>query len=123
MDYLSTILRYPYTDGGTGCFGHGYCTNYAIRWAGYIYAPNTGTYYFYSSSDDASAITINRQLVTNDWIWHGYGTFKVGSIYLYGGKYYHFMIEFAQGVVDAGFTIEWEGPGISRQAVNPGYVS
>jgi RHS repeat-associated protein len=53
--------------GNGGPVPGGPTDNFMVRWSGYLTVPEAGTYYFYSSSDDGSKVTINSNVVFDRW--------------------------------------------------------
>ena len=90
-------------------------TQYGFSFNGYVNVPSDGTYTFYTSSDDGSALYIDNVLtVLNDSI---HGTIeKSGVIGLKAGKHYIKGLFFQQAG-GAVFTVSYAGNGIVKQAI------
>lgn len=90
--------------------------DFSVRWVGYIKAPVTGTYTFYTQSDDGARVIIGGLIFIDYW-----GTccreFS-GKIYLEAGKLYPFVYEFREGGGGANAKyLDWEAPGLPRELV------
>ncbi len=103
-----------------------YSGNFIFDFKGFFYAPATGTYIFYITSDDTSYLYLNykaeRTYLTNfdqTTTWNT-GTKSV-SITLQAGSYTPIRIV-QENVSGTGFlTFEFEGPGIARTTDGTGY--
>lgn len=90
--------------------------NFSIRWVGYIKAPVTGLYTFYTNSDDGARVIIDG-LIFIDY-WEECCSEHSGQIYLEAGKLYPFVYEFREGGGGANAKyLDWEAPGLSRELV------
>jgi hypothetical protein len=93
---------------------------YSGRITGYIYAPYTGTYTFYLTTDDGAKLWINNTKVI-DWWEIGSKTVS-GSIYLERG-FYPIKIEHFEYIGNERLLLEWSFPGkISRQKISAEYL-
>lgn len=98
---------------------------FAIKWQGSVYAPDTGEYQFIVRTDQATRLWINdlRDPLVDAYVKSGSDTVHRGTIHLVGGRYYPLRLEFskaAQGVKDekvkerppaaASIFLEWKRP-------------
>jgi len=100
---------------------------FSIRYRGRIYVPTTGTYTFYLTSDDASYLWIGNtavatpvqtsQALINNGGPHGPDLVEA-SINLTAG-YHTLLIHYGRWYGNGVLTLEYAGPGISRQVVPP----
>ena len=93
---------------------------------GYFTPPTTGTYNFYTSSDDGSGVWIGStasdasgrttaNAVVNNGLGAGQGNIKrSGSISLVGGTQYAIRIVHEEGNGGDNLTFSWDGPGITE---------
>ncbi|MBS1659465.1 MAG: fibronectin type III domain-containing protein [Bacteroidetes bacterium] len=95
-------------------------TNYALKFAGTINIPTTGTYQFWTASDDGSNMYLGgydsaHLIVKNDFL---QGTTERGSatMNLTAGSYPIYVTYFQQGGGVA-LTASYQGPGISKQNI------
>lgn len=89
--------------------------NFQVRWTGYIYIPQSDTWTFYTQSDDGVKLTINNQLVVNNWTDHG-STEDSGNLVLSEG-YYPIAFEFYEKGGSAVAKLSWSRSGLSKQIV------
>ncbi|HEX8522538.1 MAG TPA: PA14 domain-containing protein [Tepidisphaeraceae bacterium] len=92
---------------------------YGFQYVGYITVPTTGTYTFYTNSDDGSTLYIgNTQVVNNDGL-HG-GQERSGQVVLAAGTH-AFKVNYFENAGGEGLSVSYSGPGISKQLI-PGSV-
>lgn len=89
--------------------------NFAFIFNGFIVIPTTGTYTFYTSSDDGSSLWINGTRVVNNDNTHGCQE-RSGNITLSAGTYplQCFFFTTNQGEC---LTVRWQGPGITKTEI------
>lgn len=101
-----------------------YCgrtANIIARFYGYLDVPAAGTYTFYVTCDDGAKLWINNTLVVNnDGIKSAPATAS-GSIALNAGTQPIELIYF-NNTGTATLSVEWEGPGLSRQLIASQYL-
>lgn len=88
---------------------------FALRFTGYIHAPQPGAYRFYTSSDDGSRLWIGDQLIVDNDGMHG-NIERSGSIRLEAGQH-RIAVGYFQGPGAKSLAVSWEGPGILKQAI------
>ncbi len=103
---------------------------YSVEWVGYFYAPTTGSYTFYTESNDASYVWIGstaqsgyttaNALVNNGGI-HTLQE-RSGTISLTADTLYPIRIQFGDNTSSDGFSLSFSGPGITRTYNFSGYV-
>lgn len=98
----------PISGVGTDTFG--------VRWTGKIVPPKTGTYTFYTQSDDGVRLWVNGAQLVNNWTDHGL-TENSKTISLTGGQSYDIKMEFYENTGDAVARLLWSGPGVSKEVV------
>jgi hypothetical protein len=99
---------------------------YAFIAIGYFKPPTTGTYTFFTSSDDGSGVWIGEiasatsgrttaNAVLNNGLGIGQGdTKRSGSTTLTGGVWYPIRIVMEEGIFGDNLTFSWSGPGIAE---------
>jgi type II secretory pathway pseudopilin PulG len=102
---------------------------YSWQWVGYFLPPTTGTYTFFTASDDASHLwlgdnaisgyTVSNTLVNNGGL-HGVQE-RSGSINLTAGQYYPIRIMFGENSGGDIMTVAFSGPGITKTTNGAGY--
>ena len=130
--YTGTSSNMSSINAATGGIvpGNSSWTTYSVEWFGYFLPPSSGSYTFYTTSDDASYVWIDNAALS------GYSTAnalvnnggihsvveKSGTIYLNGGTYYPIRSQFGQNFGGDGYTFSFAGPGIGRRYDMTGYV-
>ncbi len=79
---------------------------FSARWTGQVQAPVTGTYTFYTQSDDGVRLWVNNQQLVNNWTDHG-STENSGTIALTAGQRYDIRMEFYENGGDAVARLSW----------------
>ncbi len=95
--------------------------NFKVRWTGEVEIPSTGTYTFYTMTDDGIRLWVNDVLVLENWTDHG-GTLDSGDINLEGGQRYPIKLEWYENGGGAICQLSWEGPQIARQIIPSSYL-
>jgi hypothetical protein len=100
--------------------------NYGFIAIGYFKPPTTGTYTFYTTSDDGSGVWVGSSAlgetgrttstaVVNNGLGSGQGSTKrSGTIDLVGGLYYAIRVVHEEGAGGDNLTFAWSGPGIAE---------
>ena len=109
--------------------------NYGFLGIGYFTPPTTGTYTFYTSSDDGSGVWVGdiasatsgrttANAVVNNNMGGGQGdTKRSGTISLTAGVVYPIRIVHEEGAGGSNLTFSWAGPGISETTSLSTYFS
>ena len=110
---------------------------FAIKWNGSVYAPDTGEYQFVVRTDQATRLWINdlKRPLVDAYVKSGSDTVHRGTMELVGGRYYPLRLEFskaAQGVKDekvkerppakASIFLEWKRPHRVEEVVPARYL-
>lgn len=118
-----TALRVTRTDAtvnfswGSGAPASGMGPDtFSVRWTGSLQAPATGTYTFFTVSDDGIRLWVNGQRLINNWTLHA-PTENSGSIALTSGQKVAVRLEYFEQSGGATAQLLWSGPGISKQVV------
>lgn len=93
-----------------------YTTYYSVRWTGSLVAPATGSYTFFTLSDDGVRLWVNGTQLVNNWTSHS-ATENSGTISLTAGQRVFVRLDYQQLTVDAVIALGWQGPGIAKQTV------
>jgi len=88
---------------------------YGFEFKANLIVPNSGNYTFYTRSDDGSRLSINGNIVVNNDSRHGPKE-KSGNIALTAGTY-QLKVEFFQYNGGDSLKVDWQGPGIEKQAI------
>lgn len=97
---------------GTGVGG----LNFSVRWIGTVQPQFTGSYTFYTNTDDGTALWVNGQQLVNDPTSHAATEFS-GSIQLTAGQFYSIEMDYFQGVGLAEAHLSWSSPQVPKQII------
>ncbi|MBD1842758.1 DUF4347 domain-containing protein [Cyanobacteria bacterium FACHB-63] len=89
---------------------------FSVRWTGQVLAPTSGTYQFFTTTDDGVRLFVNDQLVINSFVDQP-PTERTGSIALQAGQRYNIRMEYFENGYDASALLGWSGPGITKQII------
>jgi len=93
-----------------------FSTDYQVRWMGTVLPPVTGTYTFYTQSDDGVMLFVNGVQVINNWTDHG-SVENTGTIALTANQRVNIRLDYYQNEVDAEIRLSWSAPGLTKQLV------
>jgi mannan endo-1,4-beta-mannosidase len=91
--------------------------NFSVRWTGRVEAPVTGTYRFSTVSDDGVRVTVNGQLMINNWTDHAPTTNTSAAVALVAGTRYTITVEYYERGGGATAQLQWSYPGQATQIV------
>ena len=97
---------------GTGVNADGF----SVRWTGKVQAPITGTYTFFTTSDDGIRLWVNGTQLINNWTDHG-PVEDSGSIALVAGSSYDIRVEYYENRGGATAKLSWSCAGLAKQVV------
>jgi glucose/arabinose dehydrogenase len=89
---------------------------FSVRWTGQVEAPFTGTYTFYTASDDGVRLWVNNQQIVNNWTNHA-ATENSGSIALTAGQRYDLRMEFYENSGLATARLLWSSASIAKAVI------
>lgn len=89
---------------------------FSVRWSGWVHAPVSGGYTFYTTSDDGVRLWVDNQLIISNWTDHG-ATENSGGITLTGGKKYDIRLEYYENGGAATIKLSWAPPGQAKQII------
>jgi glucose/arabinose dehydrogenase len=89
---------------------------FSARWTGQVEAQFTGTYTFYTQSDDGVRLWINGQQIVNNWTNHAL-TENRGTIALTAGRRYDIRMEFFENAGGATARLLWSGASVPKAIV------
>jgi len=103
---------------------------YSVEWFGYFYAMVTGTYTFYTNTDDASYLWVGSTALsgytTSNCLVNNGSTHPVqersATISLIANTYYPIRFQFGQNTGGDSCSLSFSAPGISRTYTLDGYV-
>jgi hypothetical protein len=94
----------------------GISINYALRYEGFLKAPVSGDYWFYTTSDDGIRLCSNGKLLIHNWTDHA-ATLDSALISLEAGEKVPILLDFYQSLGGAVLRLDWKLPGKGREAV------
>jgi hypothetical protein len=94
----------------------GSANSFSVRWTGFIKAPSTGTFTFYTQSDDGTRLWVDGVQVVNNWTDHSSAE-NTGTISLVAGQKYPITLEFYENGGDAVMQLRYSGPGVVKQVI------
>ena len=89
---------------------------FSVRWTGQVQPRLTGTYSFYTYSDDGVRLWINGQLLVDNWTDHG-PTENAAQIALVAGQLYDVRMEFYENGGGAVAMLSWSATGLSKELI------
>lgn len=92
-------------------------SHYSYRWNGFFTPTNSGSYCFWTNSDDASAVRVNSGMVTNNLGAHGMQA-RTGCKTLSKGVSYNLEITFGERTGGAAMQFKYRVPGSSTWHVD-----
>lgn len=111
----TTVTQLNYESTGGNFASSGRADDVGAVYTGWISVPTTGTWTFYTHSDDGSRLLIgNTVVVLNDGL-HPMVE-KSGTIALESGKH-AIRSEFFERGGGAGFIVSWAGPGVAKAII------
>lgn len=90
--------------------------NFSIRWTGWVQAPSTGSYIFYTYSDDGVRLWVDGRRIINYWE-DQWPQEREGRIYLIAGRKYNIRLEFYENTGGATVRLLWKPPGLDKQII------
>jgi len=89
--------------------------NFAVRWTGEVEVPGSGSYTFYTQTDDGVRLWVNNELIIDNWA-EG-NTSDNGGIELTGNRRYDIKLEIYENGGGARGELYWSGPGFARKVI------
>jgi len=95
--------------------------NWGAAWMGSIWIAQPGTYNFAVPSDDGASLTINGQVLVQDWNYQGQPVpgNESGTITFSSPGWYPVLIHYFQGDGASGISFDWMPPGTSSYSLVP----
>ena len=69
--------------------------NFSVRWSGFVEPLYSGTYTFFTNTDDGARLWVNNQQLVNDWTGHSLLENR-GSVALTAGQSYPIKMEYLE---------------------------
>jgi hypothetical protein len=100
----------------------GQADNFAVRWQGFIFAPQTGQFTFHATADDAIKVVINNTVVINQTAYAN-GVEQNGTISLAKDNWYPILVEVFEGTSSASAVLKWTLPSALKEVIPSKYYS
>ncbi len=89
---------------------------FSVRWSGQVEAPVSGTYTFYTVSDDGVRLWVNNQQIVSNWTNHA-PIENSGTIALTAGQRYEIRMEFYENGGGATARLLWSSASMAKAVV------
>jgi hypothetical protein len=89
---------------------------FSVRWTGRLRVPRSGDYIFYTTSNDGARLTIDGQVVIDDWVAHSKKE-MIGKINLKTGRAVSIIVEYYQLGGEAQMQLSWQPPRLPRSII------
>jgi glucose/arabinose dehydrogenase len=104
-------------DWGSGAPIAGIGANtFSVRWTGTVRPPTSGSYTFYTTSDDGVRLYVNDQRIIDNWTDHA-ATENSGTITLVAGQRATIRMEMYENGGLAVARLSWSGPSVAKQII------
>jgi hypothetical protein len=93
---------------------------FSVRWTGWVVAPYSEEYTFYTNTDDGARLWVDGKQLVNDWAIHALwpeDKEPSGKIFLEAGKKYRIVLEFFEEGGGAAAYLKWSSPNLPKQVV------
>lgn len=114
-----------YFDWSTGINNLGQPYYFGIRWTGRIYIPTSGSYQFFTRTDDGVRMWIddlNAPPIIDNWTLHAATEDTSSPVFLTGGQFYNVKIEYFENAGYSVAELRWQGPGIAKDFIPQNYL-
>lgn len=91
-------------------------SDFSVRWTGWVKPVSTGTYTFYTRSDDGVRLRVNGVNIIDNWTNHS-ETEDIGRIYLESGQMYPIRMEYYEHGGLATIKLSWSGPDVTKEII------
>lgn len=114
-----------YFNWSTGVNNLGQPYYFGIRWTGKIYIPTTGSYTFYTNTDDGVRLWIDdlsgSPLIDN-WTLHASTENTTSSINLVGGQFYNIKMDYFENAGYSRAELRWSSSAITKELIPQTYL-
>lgn len=90
--------------------------SFSVRWTGYVQPQYSGTYTFYTNSDDGVRLWVNGTQLVNNWTNHA-PTENSGTIALSAGQRYPITLEYYEYTSGALIQLSWSHTSQAKQII------
>jgi fibronectin type 3 domain-containing protein len=93
--------------------------HFSARWTGQVQAVESGSYKFFTISDDGVRLWVNGQLIINNWTNHAPVYNTSAAVALVAGQKYDIRLEHYQNTDRSVMKLLWERPGQTSYVIIP----
>lgn len=111
-------INFDWSTGAPGPAGVN-AENFSVSWDGYLRVTQTGNYRFQTNSDDGVRLTVNGDLLIDQWNDHSVTTHTSNTISLVAGNAYPIKMEFYENGGYAVAQLLWQTPSNSAYVAIP----
>jgi len=90
--------------------------NFSVEWNGYFLAPETGSFTFFTKSDDGVRLFIDEKIIIENWTNHG-KTVDSGTISLEKGTYYPLKLQYYDNEGSSIIQLSFKTPNIKKTII------
>lgn len=117
---VTSRVENPDFDWGTGRPAMGvYVNAFVVRWTGFLQAEEAGDYQLQTISDEGVRVSLDGQLVINNWRAHKVATDTSATVALKAGQRYPIVIDYYDILGTATMKLKWRKPGSDAFTVVP----
>lgn len=91
-------------------------TDFSVKWTGMVQPRYSEQYLFLTYSDDGVRLTLNGQVLINNWTSHA-GTWNWNWIQLQAGQLYNINVDYFQGYGGANLQLWWQSPSQTKESI------
>jgi YVTN family beta-propeller protein len=117
---IDTTINFNWGTGSPSLVGQN--DYYAMRWQGFISAPETGSFQFVVTADEGTTLTVNNSKIINNWDATN-GAPVTGNISLTQGSFYPIVLEYFESTGNSNVMLEWIRPSLTRQVIPAQYLT
>lgn len=115
---LDGPINFDWGTGVPGPTGIG-DNNFSVRWEGYLRVTQSGVHYFQTTSDDGIRLTVNGDLLIDQWNDHSVTTHTSAAVNLVAGNSYPIKLEYYENSGFAVAQLRWQTPGSASYVAIP----
>jgi MSHA biogenesis protein MshQ len=111
-------INFDWGTGAPGPTGIG-VNNFSVQWNGYIRVTQSGVHRFQTNSDDGVRLTVNGDLLIDEWNDHSVTTHTSAAVNLVAGNSYPIKLEYYENGGFAVAQLFWQTPGSGAYVAIP----
>ena len=111
---LDPTINFDFKAAPPNSLGQG--DNFSARWSGKVKPLYSETYLFMTLSDDGVRVTLNGQVLIDNWTYHS-DQWNWNWVTLQAGQQYDIQVEYFQGVGSADLQLWWQSQSQGKQLI------